>query len=123
MKTAAQSLIVLALTAFTLPSTAMSAELVTVADLHAKRSELGGKQVTVTGQVVKVNNDIMKRNFIHMQDGTGSGKTGKVIFTSQETAKVGDEISATGTVKLDVDFGMGYFYPVLVEKAAFKPAK
>jgi hypothetical protein len=65
----------------------------------------------------------MRRNFVHVQDGTGSGDTDRAIFTSQQTAQVGDQVSATGTVKLDTDFGMGYFYPTLVEQATFAPAK
>ena len=94
-----------------------------VADIHAKRTELSGQQVTVVGKVIKVNNGIMRRNFIHVQDGTGAGATDRIIFTSQKTANVGDQVRATGKVKLDTDFGMGYFYPTLVEEATFTPAK
>jgi len=122
MKTIVQSLIALVLTAV-LSAAAMAADSMTVADLHAKRTSLGGKQVTIAGTVIKVNNGIMKRNFIHVQDGTGSGKTDRAIFTSSQTAKVGDKVVATGTVKLDTDFGMGYFYPTLVEQATLTPAK
>lgn len=121
MKTAVRSLLVLVLTA--LISTAVMAETVTVSDLHARRAELAGKQITITGTVVKVNNGIMRRNFIHLQDGTGSGETERIIVTSQQTAEVGDRITATGTVSLDIDFGMGYFYPTLVEQATLEPAE
>lgn len=121
MKITIHSLSALLLAAFI--STTVAAEDMTVADLHAKRTELSGKEITITGEVIKVNNGIMRRNFIHIQDGTGSGKMGSVTFTSQQTAKVGDKVEATGTVKLDTDFGMGYSYPILVEQATFKPAK
>ncbi|MCW8915324.1 MAG: OB-fold nucleic acid binding domain-containing protein [Magnetovibrio sp.] len=104
-------------------SNAVAAETVTVADLHAKRAELGGKEITIIGEVIKVNNGIMRRNFIHLQDGTGIGEMGKMIFTSQQTVEVGDKVEATGTVKLDTDFGMGYFYPTLIEQATFKPTQ
>lgn len=120
MKTAIRSLLALALTA--LISTAVMAQTVTVSDLHARRAELAGKQITITGTVVKVNNGIMRRNFIHVQDGTGSGETDRIIVTSQQTAEVGDMITATGIVSLDIDFGMGYFYPTLVEQATLEPA-
>ena len=103
-------------------TTAVATDL-TVADLHAQRAEQGGKEISITGTVVKANNGIMGRNFIHIEDGTGSGDQSRVTFTSQETAKVGDKVTATGTVKLDVDFTMGYFYPTLVEDATFKPAQ
>lgn len=102
-------------------ASAFAADTVTVADLHAKRTELGGQQISISGKVIKVNNGIMRRNFIHLQDGTGSGDTDRVIFTSQQTAEVGSQITATGTVKLDTDFGMGYFYPTLVEDATLTP--
>lgn len=112
-----------ALTFAVLFSSAVMAETMSVADVHAKRVELAGKQVTVTGKVIKVNNGIMRRNFIHVQDGTGSGKLDRVIFTSQQTANVGDKVTATGTLKLDTDFTMGYFYPTLVTTASITPIK
>lgn len=94
-----------------------------VADIHAQRTQLSGQQVTVTGKVVKVNNGIMKRNFIHVSDGSGTGDTESVIVTSTQTANVDDQITVTGTMKLDTDFGMGYFYPTLIENAQIVKAQ
>ncbi len=113
----------LALVMMAMVSTAVAAETVTVSDAHARRLELAGKQITITGTVIKVNNGVMKRNFIHVQDGTGTGDTDRLVFTSQQTAVVGDTITVTGTVALDIDFGMGYFYPTLVEEATLELAK
>lgn len=121
MKTPINILAALAFTTFL--STTVAAETLSVAEVHGKRSELAGQQVTLSGEVVKVNNGIMRRNFIHVQDGTGSGETDRVIFTSQQTAEVGNKITITGTVKLDTDFGMGYFYPTLVEEATLTVVK
>jgi hypothetical protein len=98
------------------------AEVMSVADIHAKRVDLAGQQVSVTGKVVKVNNGIMRRNFVHVQDGTGSGEEDRVIVTSQQTANVGDQVSVTGKLTLDTDFTMGYFYPTLVVDAVITPA-
>ncbi|MBC8210102.1 MAG: hypothetical protein H8E21_03470 [Gammaproteobacteria bacterium] len=98
------------------------AEVMSVADIHAKRADLAGQQVSVTGKVVKVNNGIMRRNFLHVQDGTGSGTEESVIVTSQQTANVGDQVSVTGKLTLDTDFTMGYFYPTLVVDAVITPA-
>lgn len=89
----------------------------TVAELHKDRLQLKGKQVTLTGKVIKVNNGIMKRNFIHVSDGTTAENVDRVIVTSQQTANVGQTVSVTGTVKLDTDFGFGYTYPLLVENS------
>lgn len=90
----------------------------TVEQVHTEMAQLKNQQVTVTGKVVKVNNGIMKRNFVHVQDGTGSKNTNNLIVTSAQTAKVGDKVTITGTVVLGTDFGMGYMYPLLVEKAS-----
>ncbi len=88
-----------------------------VESVYLEKSKLNGKQVSVRGKVVKVNNGIMKRNFLHIQDGTGKKDTNDLIITSDQTAAVGDDITVTGTVVLDTDFGFGYKYPLLVEKS------
>jgi hypothetical protein len=88
-------------------------EAITVEKLNETMQSLGGKQVQITGKVVKVNEAIMNRNFIHIDDGTG-----KVIVTSpKDSAQVGDKVTAVGTVELNIDFGMGYKYDMLVQQA------
>ncbi len=89
----------------------------TIEALYKEKVDLKGQQVQLKGKVVKVNNQIMNRNFIHIQDGTGENKTGDLTITSQDTAQVGDEITVVGTVAVDHDFGGGYMYPLLLEKA------
>ena len=90
-----------------------------IADLYKEKAELTGKQVTLHGKVVKVNNQIMNRNFLHLQDGSGDPAVGTndLTVTSDSTAAMGDEVTVTGTVVVDLDFGSGYKYPLLVEKA------
>jgi hypothetical protein len=97
---------------------------ITIADLAKKASSLDGQQVMVSGKVVKENDGIMGRNWIHIQDGTGSeaSKTNDLLVTSDGTAKVGDAIIATGTVKTRQDFGSGYAYDFMIEKATIGPA-
>ena len=91
----------------------------TVANVWANRKSLAGKSVTVRGKVVKFNGGIMGRNWIHLQDGTGAAADGThdLLLTSDADAKVGDVITATGTVAIDKDFTAGYAYAVLVEGA------
>jgi len=91
----------------------------TVADVWAKRKTLGGQSVTVRGKIVKFNGGIMGRNWIHIQDGTGSDKDGTydLTLTSDAEAKVGDVVTITGKVAIDKDFGAGYNYAVIVEGA------
>ncbi len=104
-------------------STSAFATKMTVEEVNTQMTQLKGKEITVTGNVVKVNNGIMKRNFVHVQDGTGGKDTNNLIITSKQTASVGDNVTATGTVVLGTDFGMGYTYPLLVEKSTIKVNK
>lgn len=89
----------------------------TVKEVLSENSKLSGIKVIVTGKVIKVNNGIMKRNFLHIQDGTSLNGADKVIVTSKQTATVGQQVTVTGTVVLDTDFGFGYKYPLLIEKS------
>jgi hypothetical protein len=85
-----------------------------------KRAELNGKTVTVRAKVVKASENILKRNWIHLQDGTGeNNEVGRIVFTSKELPKVGDIVSAKGVVAIDKDFGSGYIYKMIVEDARF----
>jgi hypothetical protein len=94
----------------------------TVEAVNLEKAALSGQTVTIHGTVTKVNNGIMKRNFIHVEDGSGNGETASLIITSEDTAKIGDKVIVTGTVVLDTDFGFGYLYPLLVEKSSIKQA-
>lgn len=75
------------------------------------------KTITVKGKVVKVNNSILERNWVHITDGTSHNNKYNLTFTTQEKVKVGDIVTFTGIVALDKDFGFGYVYPILVEEA------
>jgi hypothetical protein len=57
----------------------------------------------------------MKRNWIHIQDGTGSEKEFDLVLTSNQEVQIGDIIIAEGKVVVDKDFGAGYFFPVMIE--------
>jgi hypothetical protein len=89
----------------------------TVAALYQDKTALAGKEVQVKGKVVKVNNGIMGRNFVHVQDGTGDQSSNNLIITSKQTAAVGDAVTITGKVVLNRDFGSGYSYPLLLEES------
>jgi len=73
--------------------------------------------------VVRYNGGILDRNWIHLQDGTGKAGDGTndILVTTTGTAKVGDVITARGTLAVDKDFGAGYTYAVLVENATIEP--
>jgi hypothetical protein len=94
----------------------------TVAEIHDKRESLNEKQIVVRGKVVKVSSGIMGKNWIHLQDGTGdaAGGTNDIIATSQDSAQIGDVVTVKGTVYKDKDFGAGYVYSVIIEKASIQ---
>jgi hypothetical protein len=91
----------------------------TVSEVHAQRKDLHDKAVTVRGQVVKFLPGIMGRNWLHLQDGSGSraAKDDDLTVTTLETAAVGEVVTVKGVVRADRDFGSGYAYAVIVEEA------
>lgn len=88
-----------------------------IAVLYQTRAKLAGQTVSAHGKVVKVNNGIMDRNWIHIKDGTGDANSSDLIVTSKQTAAVGDEVTITGVAALNRDFGAGYNYSLLIEDA------
>lgn len=89
----------------------------TIQQIYSSKSALNGELVKVKGKVVKFNKQIMKRNWIHIQDGTGSENEFDLVVTSNDEVKVGDIITAEGKIAVDKDFGAGYFFPVIIEEA------
>lgn len=91
----------------------------TVAETWAERARLDGKSVTIRGVVVKVNEGVMGKNWIHLQDGSGDDAQGTfdITVTSTDMARAGDTVTVTGTVRVNKNVGAGYAYPVLVEDA------
>ncbi len=85
-----------------------------IADVIAGKDALAGKPVVVRGKVIKLNDGIMDRNWIHLSDGRG---TGDLLVTTHDTAKLGDIVVARGTVATHQDFGAGYKYDVMLENA------
>jgi hypothetical protein len=91
----------------------------TVAEIVGNPASLKDKNVVVRGKVVKFTPGVLGKNWVHLQDGSGSEKeqTHDVLVTTQDETKIGDVVIASGTVKTDVDLGSGYSYKVLVEDA------
>lgn len=110
---------------FALSATAAEPPLKTVAALNKEKAALAGKTIKAQGNVVKVNNGIMGRNFVHVQDGSGDAKAGTndLIVTSKQTAKIGDSVTISGVVVVNRDFGSGYSYPLLIEDATIVAKK
>ncbi len=95
----------------------------TVESLNQNKATLAGQKISAQGKVVKVNNGIMGRNFVHVQDGTGDASNNNLVVTSKQTANVGDQVTVSGVVVVNRDFGAGYAYPLLIEEASITPKK
>ena len=101
------------------PKIALPAGAVSIESVHAGVSTMAGKSVKVSGKVVKFNEAILGVNWIHIQDGSGNASAGThdLTITTDIQVAVGETIVVEGLVVQDKDFGAGYRYPVLLEKA------
>ncbi|MBS4059632.1 MAG: SH3-like domain-containing protein [Bacteroidetes bacterium] len=90
---------------------------ISLAELYERRLELDGKTVKVVGQVAKFNPGIMSRNWVHIQDGTGTEEFFDLTVTTQDMVSPGDIILFEGKITLQKDFGSGYYYEIIMEEA------
>lgn len=84
-----------------------------IADIVANAEELDGQTIQVSGKVVKVNPNIMSRNWIHLKD--GSNDEYDLVVTANEVAPVGHVVTYKAVVAIDKDFGAGYTYELILE--------
>jgi hypothetical protein len=91
----------------------------TVAELFANRNSLNGRTVLVRGKIVKVVPRIMRMNWLHIQDGTGSAgrKDHEVVVKTKSLPATGEVVTISGTLLKDKDYGSGYRYDVLIDNA------
>ncbi|MFZ5861596.1 MAG: OB-fold nucleic acid binding domain-containing protein [Nitrospirota bacterium] len=106
----------------TAPAVAGEANVSNIETLFAQKDTLTGKRIKISGKVVKVNNGIMGKNFFHLQDGSGKSPANDLTVTTQEVVKVGDQVTVTGLVTVNRDFGAGYSYPLILEEATVAPS-
>ncbi len=90
---------------------------ITVAQVFENSSKYANTEIEIRGIVVKVNKQVMGKNWIHIQDGTKHDKSFDLTITSQDLPSKGDEVTLKGTIILEKDFGAGYFYDVIMEDA------
>lgn len=89
----------------------------TIEQIYAASAKLEGKTVKVRGKVVKYNGNILGKNWLHLQDGTGSPGSNDLLVTSSAEARRGDTVLVEGKLARNKDFGSGYKYDVLLEEA------
>lgn len=92
-----------------------STAIMKIADVVANAKTLEGKEVTIQGEITKVNSRIMGRNWIHLKD--GSKDDYDLVVTSKEVMNIGENVTLTCLVALNKDFGAGYTYDLILEDA------
>lgn len=90
---------------------------ITVEEIFTKKTEWVGKSISLRGKVVKFTPDILGKNWLHIQDGSGGTGTNDITITSDARAEVGDVVLIEGVLVADKDFGYGYKYDLIVEDA------
>lgn len=88
-----------------------------IAELYDRRAELAGQKVRVRGKVVKLSRNVLGRTWLTLADGAGAASDNTLRVTTSEEAQPGETVTATGTVKTDIDLGSGYKYKLLLEEA------
>ena len=90
---------------------------ITIAELFGNRESYDGKLIRIRGKVVKFTPAIMKKNWVHIQDGTKWGGDFDLTITTSAECSSGDIVVFEGIVTLNKDFGHGYSYDVILEDA------
>lgn len=88
---------------------------VRIAELVANPEKYGGETIRVSGVCIKINNEIMGRNWVHLRD--GSKDDFDLVVTTNDEVEVGQIVTLEGIVGLDRDFGAGYQYNIIIEAA------
>ncbi len=91
-------------------------------ELITNAAKYNGKQIKVQGQCVKVNQMILNKNWIHIQDHTKnkSGDPYDLTITTQDQVNIGDIVVFEGILAINKDFGSGYKYDLILEEAKLK---
>jgi len=85
----------------------------TIAELVKDPAKYEGHTIQISGTCVKINPNIMERNWIHIQDGTKDDFD--LVVTSDIFVPEGSKITIKATVALNRDFGAGYTYDLILE--------
>lgn len=93
---------------------------ITVAEVYAEKTDLAGKKVLMRAKVVKVNANIMGKNWVHLQDGTGGKGSNDLTAVTLDMTLVGETVIASGVLATNRDFGFGYKYPIILDEAEIK---
>jgi hypothetical protein len=86
---------------------------VKIAELVKDPKKYEGHTVLISGECVKVNANIMGRNWIHLRD--GSQDDFDLVITTRTFVPEGNVVTVRAVVALNKDFGAGYKYDLILE--------
>lgn len=92
----------------------------TIAEIYKKLKSLDGHRVVVRGKVVKISTGFKGKNWLHLEDGSGNPGPALryfIVATSKELPKLGQVVTASGTLAENKDFGKGYKFRAIIEGA------
>ncbi|MFO7830667.1 MAG: hypothetical protein R6V18_01640 [Desulfuromonadaceae bacterium] len=87
----------------------------TLAEVFAEEDNLAGEEISIRAKVVKFSPNIMKTNWVHIQDGSEGNPD--LTVTTDATVGVGDTVVVKGILEQDQDFGYGYKYDLIIQNA------
>ena len=90
-----------------------------IEEIYAEAAELDGQTVTLRARVMKISEKIMGKNWVTLQDGSGTGSSAILLATTDAQVTPGETVVTTGVVRKDADVGSGYKYKVLLEETTF----
>jgi hypothetical protein len=80
------------------------ADVTLIGDLYVNKQDLAGQKVIVKGLVTKFNPQIMDRNWVHIQDGSGDNSSFDLTVTTLDNVRVGSIVKFEGILVTDKDF-------------------
>jgi hypothetical protein len=89
----------------------------TVMEIIRDSDSLKDKEVVLRAKAMKINRNILKKNWITVKDGSGKSPDDKILILTTDDAQTNDILTVKGTVKTNVDIGAGYTYKVLIDQA------
>jgi hypothetical protein len=93
---------------------------ISIAELYEFHPKYAGKIFEIRGEVTRFSPQIMGKNWVHIQDGTEFAGNFDLAISTQDSVAVGNVVVFSGIVRLNRDFGSGYFYKILLEDAQLK---
>jgi hypothetical protein len=90
----------------------------TIGELFNQSAKLEGKLVRVRGQVSKVTAGVQGKTYLRLRDGSSARpEERELVATSQVEAQIGTVATFEGTLRTQVDVGIGFRYPILLTDA------